>query len=395
MGAHMRLSREELTEIRTAALLHDVGKLYTPREVLHKPGRLTDEEFDVIKRHPTDGARLVKLLLGDEQLASIVLHHHERIDGTGYPCSLTGELIPLGARIIAVADTFDAITSRRPYRPAMPHKAALDILRREAGAQLDPAAVRAFMAVYRARRSHGALAAFSGVAEGAIPSLTGSGATLAGIAAGAAALGGGGLAFRQAQKQHKPAVASAHPHRPLAGAGTRLFAGVATTTGRNSRQRSRPGTRSGARPPASLPTDPRPKPGGSGTGAPGRPVGSVGGTSGTATYGGTGAPSSHGGGSSGGGSSGGGANPVTVTTSGSGAGVTVGGGGATATVGSTVSTSTTNPGAGVNVAAGGGGAGAGINASGSGSGGASAGVTVTAPGLPPTTVTTPSTGAIP
>jgi HD-GYP domain-containing protein (c-di-GMP phosphodiesterase class II) len=86
-----------------------------PASVLRKPGRLTDAEFDVVKRHPVDGARMAAVL-GDEELTSIVRHHHERLDGTGYPSGLSGERIPIGSRIIAVADTFDAITSARPYR---------------------------------------------------------------------------------------------------------------------------------------------------------------------------------------------------------------------------------------------------------------------------------------
>jgi putative nucleotidyltransferase with HDIG domain len=138
----MGLPSEEVARIRAAAAVHDVGKLRTPREILNKPGRLTDEEFDVIKRHPVDGAQMVAAL-GDPALTAIVRHHHERLDGGGYPDRLTGDQIPLGARIVAVADTFDAITSTRAYRGAAPHRVALAILRHEAGTQLDPAAVRA------------------------------------------------------------------------------------------------------------------------------------------------------------------------------------------------------------------------------------------------------------
>jgi hypothetical protein len=151
IAKRMGLPDEEVARIRTAAAVHDVGKLQTPPSVLCKPGSLTDEEFEVIKRHPVDGAKLVEAL-GDAQLTAMVRHHHERLDGTGYPSRLSGEEIPLGARIIAVADTFDAITSARAYRPARPHAAALDILKREAGAQLDPAVVRAFCGSYAGRR---------------------------------------------------------------------------------------------------------------------------------------------------------------------------------------------------------------------------------------------------
>jgi hypothetical protein len=151
LARRMGLGREEVARIRTAAAVHDVGKLETPTSVLRKRGPLTDDEFKVIKRHPVDGARMA-MVLGDAELTSIVRHHHERLDGTGYPSGLSGEAIPLGARIIAVADTFDAITSARPYRPARSHKKAIDILKFEAGVQLDPSVVRAFCGVYAGRR---------------------------------------------------------------------------------------------------------------------------------------------------------------------------------------------------------------------------------------------------
>ncbi len=151
IARQMGLRSEAVARIRTAAALHDVGKIETPTSVLRKRGPLTDDEFDVIKRHPVDGARMVAVL-SDEELTSIVRHHHERLDGTGYPSGLSGEEIPLGARIIAVADTFDAITSARPYRPAGSHKKAIDILKYEAGTQLDPSVVRAFCGLYSGRR---------------------------------------------------------------------------------------------------------------------------------------------------------------------------------------------------------------------------------------------------
>ena len=153
MIAHrMGLSQHDVAKVRTAASLHDVGKINTPMVVLHKPGRLSDAEFDVIKRHPVDGAEMVASL-GDPELAAMVRHHHERLDGTGYPDRLAGDQIPLGARIIAVADTFDAITSTRPYRAANPHKKAIEILTREAGTQLDGTVVAAFGGYYSGRRT--------------------------------------------------------------------------------------------------------------------------------------------------------------------------------------------------------------------------------------------------
>jgi HD-GYP domain-containing protein (c-di-GMP phosphodiesterase class II) len=148
----MRLSTTEIAKIRTAAIVHDVGKIYTPREILNNPGRLTDREYAIVKLHAGDGADMLAAV-GDPEIAAIVRHHHERIDGDGYPDRLAGSDIPLGARIIAVADTFDAITSNRPYRPVGTHKKALDILSQQAGSQLDGAAVAAFLGSYSARRS--------------------------------------------------------------------------------------------------------------------------------------------------------------------------------------------------------------------------------------------------
>ena len=137
----MRLSPDDVAKVRTAAALHDVGKLHTPREILNKPGRLTDAEFALVQRHPGDGADMLRGI-EEPEITAMVRHHHERLDGAGYPAGLTGQEIPVGARIIAVADTFDAITSSRPYRKAANHKRALDVLSREAGSQLDGAAVR-------------------------------------------------------------------------------------------------------------------------------------------------------------------------------------------------------------------------------------------------------------
>ncbi|HEY2769911.1 MAG TPA: HD-GYP domain-containing protein [Solirubrobacteraceae bacterium] len=148
MAAHLGLDGAEVERVRLAAALHDLGKLRTPISILHKPGRLTDEEYAVVKQHSAAGARMIEEVIGDAGLAKVVGHHHERLDGSGYPEGLAGESIPLASRIISVADTFDAITADRPYRSARPHKAALDILRAEAGDQLDGEVVAAFRSVY-------------------------------------------------------------------------------------------------------------------------------------------------------------------------------------------------------------------------------------------------------
>jgi HD-GYP domain-containing protein (c-di-GMP phosphodiesterase class II) len=151
IAIRMGLGEHQVARIRAAAALHDVGKINTPRAVLHKPGRLTDVELALIELHPVDGAEIVSTL-GDPELTAMVRHHHERLDGTGYPDGLTGAAIPLGARIIAVADTFDAITSTRPYRPARTHDAAIEILDAESGSRLDPVGVSALQAYYAESR---------------------------------------------------------------------------------------------------------------------------------------------------------------------------------------------------------------------------------------------------
>jgi putative nucleotidyltransferase with HDIG domain len=147
----MGLPHEEVAKLRTAAAVHDIGKLRTPPEVLNKPGMLTAAEFDVVKHHVEDGAEIVSAM-GDPEITATVLHHHERFDGQGYPDGLVGQQTPVAARIIAVADTFDALTSLRPYRGAIPHKKALRVIVDASGTQLDPVAVRAFLKCYSGRR---------------------------------------------------------------------------------------------------------------------------------------------------------------------------------------------------------------------------------------------------
>ncbi len=193
IARRMGLPRAEVARIRTAAAIHDVGKIETPRAILHKAGPLTEAEFEVIKRHPGDGARMADVL-HDSELSAMVRHHHERLDGTGYPSGLSGEQIPLGARIIAVADTFDAITFIRPYRSACSHKNAIDILRNEAGTQLDRAVVRAFCSHYAGRRPLALWASLAGLPERVASWLGGSVSSVASAAkviAIAAAVGGG------------------------------------------------------------------------------------------------------------------------------------------------------------------------------------------------------------
>ena len=163
VASGMGLSDEEVATVRAAATVHDIGKLDVPREILNKPGKLTPEEFEVVKHHAADGAALVACL-GDAELTTIVRHHHERVDGTGYPDGLAGDQIPIGARILAVADTFDAIVSPRPYRPAATHKRAIDVLHEEAGTHFDPDVVKAFLNRYSGRRALALWAALAALA---------------------------------------------------------------------------------------------------------------------------------------------------------------------------------------------------------------------------------------
>lgn len=135
---------EDAERIITAARIHDLGKVSTPDATLMKPDKLTPEEREAIQRHAADGAQVLSNLSMYRTVAEIVRHHHERWDGTGYPDGLKGNEIPVGARIIAVADTYDAMTSDRVYRSALPHHVAMAELRRCAGTQFDPEVVRAF-----------------------------------------------------------------------------------------------------------------------------------------------------------------------------------------------------------------------------------------------------------
>ena len=157
----------DLAKVRLAAAVHDVGKLAVPLAILNKPGTLTEEEFGVIKLHATVGAEMVSRI-GDEELTQIVAHHHERLDGSGYPSQLSGDQIPLGARIIAVADTFDALTSTRAYRPARRHRDVFRILHEEAGIRLDPDAVEAFTRCYSGFRGIATWSIVSGAPQRAL-----------------------------------------------------------------------------------------------------------------------------------------------------------------------------------------------------------------------------------
>lgn len=129
--------------VEEAVRFHDIGERFIPQDLLFKPGRLTEQERLVIQRHALVGEQFLRRAQVPEDVRTLVRWHHERIDGLGYPDGLHGRDIPIGARIIAVADTFDALTSDRPYRSALSWVSALDKLEEEAGAQLDPICVAA------------------------------------------------------------------------------------------------------------------------------------------------------------------------------------------------------------------------------------------------------------
>jgi HD-GYP domain-containing protein (c-di-GMP phosphodiesterase class II) len=139
------LPEAEVERIYMAGILHDVGKIGVPEAVLHKTGKLTAEEFDQMKKHPQIGARILADIKQVQDLIPGVLYHHERYDGKGYPTRLSGENIPLMGRIICVADCFDAMTSNRTYRRALPLEVAMIELRRCAGTQFDPVLADAFL----------------------------------------------------------------------------------------------------------------------------------------------------------------------------------------------------------------------------------------------------------
>ncbi len=137
LALRIGLARPAAETVAQAALLHDLGKIGVPESILRKPGALTDEEWEIMRRHPVTGAQIVAPLEFFDDGAVIVRHHHERLDGSGYPDGLTGETIPLGARIVAVADVWDALTSGRPHRNGLPPAEAQRVLEHEGGRTLD------------------------------------------------------------------------------------------------------------------------------------------------------------------------------------------------------------------------------------------------------------------
>ncbi|HKB09973.1 MAG TPA: HD domain-containing phosphohydrolase, partial [Vicinamibacterales bacterium] len=139
------LTEAEIQGIKTAALLHDIGKLAVPEHILSKPGPLTQEEFQKIRIHPQVGAEIIAAVPFPYPVAPLILSHHERWDGKGYPQGLSGEEIPTGARILTIVDYYDAVTTERPYHKALPYDSAIGLLKHEAGRALDPKLVPVFI----------------------------------------------------------------------------------------------------------------------------------------------------------------------------------------------------------------------------------------------------------
>lgn len=147
----LRLSSSQIECIHLASVVHDIGKIRVPAEILSKPGKLTPVEFLIIQQHSQDGYDILKTIDFPWQIAQIILQHHERQDGSGYPLGISGEQILLEARILAVADVVESMMSHRPYRPALGIEAALDQIENNKGSEYDPQVVEACIRLFRER----------------------------------------------------------------------------------------------------------------------------------------------------------------------------------------------------------------------------------------------------
>jgi HD-GYP domain-containing protein (c-di-GMP phosphodiesterase class II) len=149
IGRDLGLDDDCLRDLEAAAILHDIGKIGVPDAILRKPAKLTDEEYEVIKKHPEYGWAVLRAVPGFERVSLFVLHHHEAFDGKGYPAGLRGDEIPIGSRIVSVMDSFDAMVSSRPYRKGLPLEEAIRRLEADTGKQFDPIVTPKFIALAR------------------------------------------------------------------------------------------------------------------------------------------------------------------------------------------------------------------------------------------------------
>jgi putative nucleotidyltransferase with HDIG domain len=147
IACKMGLSHEDMHNLTIGGLLHDIGKIGTYDNLLHKTEKLTEEEFSIIKKHPEEGVKILESIKQLEKIVPIIRYHHERYDGKGYPDGLAGADIPLLARIVHVADSYDAMTADRPYRSALSHEQVIEELKRNAGTQFDPEVVDVFLSI--------------------------------------------------------------------------------------------------------------------------------------------------------------------------------------------------------------------------------------------------------
>jgi len=148
MARHLELPDQEVERIRVASLLHDIGKIGVPAQILEKPGPLSPDEWQAVVQHPRIGQVIIDRVAAVRDAGAIILHHHERFSGHGYPHGLRGGDIPLGARIVAIADAYDAMVHDRPYQNAISHNAAIEELRKHAGIQFDADLVSIFCRLF-------------------------------------------------------------------------------------------------------------------------------------------------------------------------------------------------------------------------------------------------------
>jgi HD-GYP domain-containing protein (c-di-GMP phosphodiesterase class II) len=153
VGGELGLDQRALADLEVAALLHDIGKVGIPDAILQKPARLTEAEYELMKKHPEYGWAVLRNIPGMERASLMILHHHESYDGKGYPAGLKGEEIPIGSRIVSVIDAFDAMVSSRPYREGLPFEEAERRLVQASGTQFDAKVVQRFLPLARAEMS--------------------------------------------------------------------------------------------------------------------------------------------------------------------------------------------------------------------------------------------------